>query len=229
MALYAIGDLHLSLESGKPMDVFGGNWENYTEKIKAGFSTLKPDDLCVVCGDITWAMSLKEAKADFRFIDELPGRKIVLKGNHDYWWTTAAKAYSFFRENDFETIDILHNNCYFYGGTAICGTRGWFYEEETGGAHDKKIMNRELMRLETSLKAAGSAEIICFFHYPPVFKDYLCREILSLLHKYNVKTCCYGHIHGAGHRYAITGNYDGIEFNMVSADHINFIPKKIND
>jgi len=229
MSLYAIGDLHLSLESGKPMDVFGGNWGNYTEKLKVGFSTLKPWDICVICGDISWAMSIKEAASDFRFIEELPGRKIILKGNHDYWWTTATKAHSFFRQNNIETIDILHNNCYFYGSKAICGTRGWFYEEETGGAHDKKIMSRELIRLEASLKAAGGTEIICFFHYPPVYKDYICHEIIDLMHKHNVKTCCYGHIHGAGHRYAIEGKFDGINYHMVSADYLNFNPKKIAD
>ncbi len=229
MSLYAIGDLHLSLESGKPMDVFGGNWENYVEKLRAGFSGLTAQDICVICGDITWAMSLKEASSDFGFINELPGRKIVLKGNHDYWWTTAAKAYAFFRRNGFDTIDVLHNNCYFYGDTAICGTRGWFYEEESGGEHDKKIMNREIIRLEASLRLAGEAEKICFFHYPPVYKDYTCHEILELMQRYNVKTCCYGHIHGAGHRFAIEGQYGGIDFNMVSADHIGFTPKKIAD
>lgn len=227
MSLYAIGDLHLSLESGKPMDVFGGNWGNYTEKLKMGFSNLKPWDTCVICGDLSWAMNITEAYSDFKFIHEFPGRKIILKGNHDYWWTTATKAYAFFMKHGFDTIDILHNNCYFFGSIAVCGTRGWFYEEETDGEHDKKIMHRELIRFETSLKSAVGAEIICFFHYPPVYKDYICREFVALMHKYNVKKCCYGHIHGAGHRFAVEGIYDGIEYQMVSADWLNFIPKKI--
>jgi len=229
MSLYAIGDLHLSLGADKPMDVFGGNWENYTEKLKSGFSKLKPDDICVLCGDLTWGMTIEDSLPDFRFIEEFPGRKIVLKGNHDYWWTTATKAYNFFKANDIGTIDILHNNCYFYGKTAICGTRGWFYEEETHGAHDRKILNRELIRLETSLKAAGDAEKICFFHYPPIYRDYRCAEILEILECYGVKICCYGHIHGAGRKYALEGEYEGIEYRMVSADNLNFIPCKILD
>lgn len=229
MSLYAIGDLHLSLSADKPMDVFGGNWGNYVEKIKLGFAKLKPDDLCVLCGDLSWAMTIEDALADFRFIEDLPGRKIVLKGNHDYWWTTATKAYKFFGANGISTIDILHNNCYFYGDTAICGTRGWFYEEESHGAHDRKILNREIIRLETSLKAAGSAEKICFFHYPPIYRDYRCSEILDMMKHYNVKVCCYGHIHGSGRRYALEGPYEGIEYHMVSADHINFNPIKVLD
>ncbi len=229
MSLYAIGDLHLSLNTNKPMDVFGGNWENYVQKIKAGFESLGPDDVCVLCGDLTWGMTLQESLPDFKFIDLLPGKKVILKGNHDYWWTTASKAYGFFKANDINTIDILHNNCYFYGNTALCGTRGWFFEEETGSPHDKKIMNRELIRLETSLKMAGDAEKICFFHYPPVYNDYSCPEILELMRAYGVKTCCYGHIHGAGRKFGIEGLYGGISYHMVSADHINFIPQKIID
>lgn len=229
MSLYAIGDLHLSLGTDKPMDVFGGSWENYIEKIESGFANLKPEDICVLCGDLTWGMTIEEALPDFRFINNLPGRKIVLKGNHDYWWTTATKAYRIFRTNGIDKIDILHNNCYFYGGVAICGTRGWFYEEETHGPHDKKILSREVIRLETSLKAAGSAEKICFFHYPPVYKDYRCDEILDLLSHYGVKICCYGHIHGSGRKYALEGSYKGVEYYMVSADHLDFTPFKVLD
>ncbi len=228
MALYAIGDLHLSLGAEKPMDVFGGRWENYIEKLKNGFSVLTNDDTCVICGDITWGMSLDDCLDDFRFINAVPGRKIILKGNHDYWWTTASKAYKFFEANGISTIDILHNNCYFFGSTAICGTRGWFYEEETHGEHDRKIMLREVMRLETSLKAAdGADEKLCFFHYPPRFGSYVCEEIIDLMDKYGVKRCWYGHIHGPGHRIAVTGNVGGIEYNMVSADFVDFRPVKI--
>lgn len=155
MALYAIGDLHLSLGADKPMDVFGGPWENYVEKIKLGFSSLHDDDVCVLCGDLAWGMTMEQALPDFQFIEALPGKKILLKGNHDFWWSTAKKAYSFFAAHDMHTMDILNNNCYFYGDYAICGTRGWFYEEARGEAHDRKIMLREVGRLETSLKAAG--------------------------------------------------------------------------
>ena len=152
MALYAIGDTHLSLSSNKPMDVFGGGWEGYVDKLQKGFAAVGPEDTVVLCGDLSWGMSLEEAKKDFAFLDALPGaRKLLLKGNHDYWWNTAAKMNRFFAESGFSTLRILHNNCYEYGGYALCGTRGWFYEE-TG---DQKVFKRELIRLEASLKAAG--------------------------------------------------------------------------
>ena len=214
--LYAIGDLHLSIGSDKPMQVFGAAWDDYENRTVAGFSTLQPDDVCVLCGDISWGMSLEESVEDFKFIDRLNGKKIVLKGNHDYWWTTAAKARRMCADNGLTTIDFLHNNCFRVGDIAICGTRGWFYEEEKGSAHDRKIMLRELMRLETSLKAGeDSRERICFLHYPPVYKDYVCPEMLALLKKYGVRRCYYGHIHGPGLRSAIQGPYEGICFRMV--------------
>jgi predicted phosphohydrolase len=228
MSLYAIGDLHLSLGTDKPMDVFGGNWNNYVEKIKEGFSRLDSADTCVICGDLTWAMSLETSLQDFSFIDLLPGKKIILKGNHDYWWSTATKAKAFFAKNGINSIDILNNNCFFYENAAICGTRGWFFEEETGTAHDKKIMMREVQRLETSLKAAGNAEEkICFLHYPPKFKNYYCREIIEILNNYGVKSCWYGHIHSHGHKWAVTGNSEGITYNLVSADFVNFTPVRV--
>ena len=144
MALYAIGDTHLSLSSNKPMDVFGGGWEGYVDKLQKGFAAVGPEDTVVLCGDLSWGMSLDEAKEDFAFLDTLPGaRKLLLKGNHDYWWNTAAKMNRFFAESGFSTLRILHNNCYEYGGYALCGTRGWFYEE----AGDQKVFKRELIRL----------------------------------------------------------------------------------
>ena len=190
MALYAIGDLHLSLGADKPMDVFGGPWENYVEKIKLGFSALHDDDVCVLCGDLAWGMTMEQALPDFQFIEALPGKKILLKGNHDFWWSTAKKAYSFFAAHDMHTMDILNNNCYFYGDYAICGTRGWFYEEARGEAHDRKIMLREVGRLETSLKAAGDKTKLVFLHYPPKYLGYECPEILDLLDAYHVPLCC---------------------------------------
>ncbi|MBP8639509.1 MAG: metallophosphoesterase [Oscillospiraceae bacterium] len=230
MALYAIGDLHLSISTNKPMDIFGSRWENHTEKLCSAFSSLTEDDLTVICGDLSWGMDLNEAREDFLFIDRLPGRKIILKGNHDYWWSTASKAKSFFGQNGITTIDILNNNCYFYGeGNAICGTRGWFYEEETGSAHDKKIMNRELLRLETSLKAAVDRKKYVFLHYPPKYGGYVCTEILDLFDKYGAVMCCAGHIHGKSLQNIFEGKYRGVEYRMVSADHLNFSPIKILD
>jgi len=227
MALYAIGDLHLSLGSEKPMDVFGGRWDNYVEKIVEGFSALTDDDTCIICGDISWAMSMEEAVSDFKFISDLPGKKIILKGNHDYWWSTANKAYSCFAANGIENIDILHNNCFFYEDYAICGTRGWFYEEEKSPEHDKKIMAREIMRLEASLKAAGDKRKLVFLHYPPIYHKYECPEILSLLREYKAERCCYGHLHSKSCHLAFTGVRDGTQFSLVSADFVNFSPIKL--
>lgn len=230
MSLYAIGDLHLSLAAEKPMDVFGGCWENYVEKIKEGFSALKPEDVCVLCGDLSWSIDLPGAAEDFCFVGRLPGRKIVLKGNHDYWWSTATKARNFLAGLGVENIDFLHNNFFPYGDdAAICGTRGWFYEEEKGGEHDRKMMLRELGRLETSLAAAGEREKYVFLHYPPKYGRYECPELLDLLEKYGVRLCAAGHIHGAGRRLAFQGELRGTRHLLVSADQVGFCPVKILD
>ena len=227
MALYTIGDLHLSLFKEKPMDIFGDKWRDHTEKLRASFTNLKDDDLTVLCGDLSWGMSLEETAPDFKFVDALPGKKIILKGNHDYWWTTAAKTKRFFTEQGITTIDILHNNAFFWGDFALCGTRGWFYEEEKGGTHDQKIMRREIMRLEASLKAAGDRMKIVFLHYPPIYANYRCEEILSLLKEHRVPLCYYGHIHGKGCAWAFNGCLDGTQFKLVSADFVNFTPVEI--
>ncbi len=227
MALYTIGDTHLSLAKDKPMDIFGEKWKNHAQKLKDGFLIVGEDDLTVICGDISWGMGIEETKEDFLFIDALPGKKIILKGNHDYWWSTAAKAKKFFAQNGITTIDILYNNSFDYGEYAICGTRGWFYEEEKGGEHDAKIMRREIMRLEASLKAAGDKKKLVFLHYPPLFQSYRCEEILELLKSYEVRLCCYGHIHGKGCAYAFNGWRDGTEFRLVSADFVDFTPVKL--
>lgn len=227
MALYAIGDLHLSLSGEKPMDRFGEIWCNHTQKLIEGFRGVGPDDLTVLCGDLSWAMSLETAEEDFRFIHELPGKKLILKGNHDYWWSTATKAYRFFETRGMDSFGILHNNAYFYGNTALCGTRGWFYEEDRGTEHDRKMLLREVQRLEISLKAGGDLEKIVFLHYPPVFQNYRCEEILHLLQEYEVKRCYYGHIHGRGIPLAFNGWIGCTRFELVSADRLGFIPFKI--
>lgn len=227
MALYAIGDLHLCLGAPKPMDVFGGSWTGYMDKLKQGVSVITPQDTTVLLGDLSWALDLEEALPDFSWIDQIPGRKIILKGNHDYWWSTATKFYDFCQKNGFSNQHILNNNCYFYEDTAICGTRGWFFEEERSGQHDEKVFKRELLRLETSLKAAGDAQKIVFLHYPPRYKGYVCEPILELLAQYHVRSCFYGHLHGASHGLAMEGIWDGIEYKLVSADRIQFQPVKI--
>lgn len=227
MALYAIGDTHLSLSSNKPMDVFGGGWEGYVDKLQKGFAAVGPEDTVVLCGDLSWGMSLEEAKKDFAFLDALPGaRKLLLKGNHDYWWNTAAKMKRFFSDNGLTTLDILHNNCHTYGDYALCGTRGWFYEEEQTG-HNEKVFNREVMRLEASLKAAGGRPILAFLHYPPLYTGYRCPEIIAKLEEYGVERCCYGHLHGPTHKRAIEGTVGTVAYSLVSADYLGFVPKKI--
>jgi predicted phosphohydrolase len=228
MALFAIGDLHLSLAAEKPMDVFGGGWDGYVEKIKSGFEVVSDDDVCVLCGDLSWGMSLPDCLADFEFIGRLPGKKIILKGNHDYWFSTAKSAKDFFAKNNIPNIDILNNNSFIYENKAICGTRGWLFDEEHDSAHNAKIMAREVLRLEASLKSApADMEKLCFFHYPPRFNNYVSTEMISVMEKYGVKRCWYGHIHGHAHRLAVQREVDGIEYRMISADYVNFVPQKI--
>lgn len=227
MALYALGDLHLAFGADKPMDIFGGRWEGYTDKLRAGLSVLRPEDTLVIPGDFCWALSLEEAEEDFAFLESFPGKKLLVKGNHDYWWNTASKFSAFCTAHGFENLRLLHNNCHFYGELALCGTRGWFFEEEKGGTHDEKVFRRELIRLEASLKAAGDCEKLCFLHYPPRYRGYTCPEILELLSKYAVKACYYGHLHGDSHKLALEGNYAGTEFSLVASDYVNFKPVKI--
>ena len=227
MALYAIGDLHLCLGAPKPMDIFGGNWTGYMDKLEKGFSCVTEEDTTVLLGDLSWALDLQEAQPDFAWIDRIPGRKIILKGNHDYWWSTAKKFYKFCQDNGFSNQFVLNNNFYEYDGYAICGTRGWFFEEEKSGQHDEKVFKRELLRLETSLKEAGERPKLVFLHYPPRYKGYTCEPILVLLERYDVRHCYYGHLHGASHGLAMEGIWDGVEYHLVSADKIQFQPVKI--
>ena len=224
MALYAIGDLHLSLGAEKPMDVFGGKWLGYMDKLQEGLSCIGPEDTTVLLGDLSWALNLEGAVKDFAWINQIPGRKIILKGNHDYWWSTAAKFYKFCQENGFENQWILNNNHYEYDGWAICGTRGWFFEEDRGGTHDEKVFRRELIRLETSLKSAGDRNKMVFLHYPPRYRGYECREIIELLERYEVRRCFYGHLHSESHKLAVEGLWGGVEYRLVAADYIGFKP-----
>ena len=229
MALYAIGDLHLCLGAHKPMDIFGGAWVGYMEKLRDGMSVITDQDTTVLMGDLSWALDLPSSAADFAWINQIPGRKIILKGNHDYWWSTAAKFNKFCQEQGFENLYLLNNNYYEYGDYAICGTRGWFFEEERSGQHDEKVFRRELIRLEASLKAAGEKRKYVFLHYPPRYKGYECTEILQLLEKYEVRRCFYGHLHGGSHKLAMEGLWDGVDFKLCAADYIGFRPYKVFD
>ena len=228
MAIFVVGDLHLSLGGDKPMDVFEG-WEGYLPKLEANWRTLiSPQDTVILAGDTSWAMKLEDAVQDFQFLHSLPGEKILLKGNHDYWWETVSKMTRFFEAEGLHNFEFLHNNCLCYGDVALCGTRGWFLDVEKG-PHNEKMLRREVMRLEASLKAAGDREKICFLHYPPLYQGYRCQEILDLLAKYHIERCCYGHLHGRSTRAAFEEEHQGTAFALVSADHLHFTPKKLLD
>ena len=232
MALYVIGDTHFSEGCNKPMDIFGGAWTGYRDKLVSSLSVLQPEDTLVLAGDFSWGMSLQEALPDFRLLDSFPGKKLLIKGNHDYWWETVSKMKRFFAENAIETIDFLHNSCYFYNGAALCGTRGWFYDKNDPAAGDDKIFKRELIRLEASLKAAvdqGAQEIDCFLHYPPVFAGTEVPQITGILSRYPVKRVFYGHLHGESLRGAFSGMRNGIYYAVVSADALGFKPIQIRE
>ena len=172
-------------------------------------------------------MDLETALPDFRFLNDLPGKKLLLKGNHDYWWTTAAKMTAFFKNNGLDRLYLLHNNCMPWEDLALCGTRGWFYEEETGTEHDKKILRREVGRLAASLDAARDREKLVFLHYPPLYLQYQCPEIMDTLSAYGVEECYYGHIHGKGAHAAFIGERDGVKYRLVSGDFLDFFPYKV--
>lgn len=226
MAIYTIGDLHLSLGCEKPMDIFPG-WQGYMEKLERHWNTLvRPEDTVVLAGDTSWAMKLEDTVADFSFLQRLPGQKLLLKGNHDYWWTTVKKMERFLQENGFDSLHILHNNSILAEGLAVCGTRSWMFDVEE--AHDEKVMNRELGRLRASLDAAQEgAERVAFLHYPPVYPNANAQQVIDLLKEYNVKRCFYGHLHGNAIRFAVQGMVDGIEYRLISADALAFCPYKI--
>lgn len=228
MALFTISDLHLSLSSDKPMDIFKG-WEGYVEKLKNNWlQNIAEDDTVVIPGDISWEMRINNTFDDFNFINKLPGRKIIMKGNHDLWWDSVSKMNRFFDEKGFK-FDILHNNCYVYGDYALAGSRGWFYDDNTADA--SKVLLREVGRIERSLTEAQKTgkEIILFLHYPPLTTDSKCDEILNVIEKYNVKRCFYGHIHKAGSFKVFNGTYNNIVFRCVSCDILGFVPLKITN
>lgn len=223
MSLYVIGDTHLSFASGKSMDVFEG-WEDYTERLKNNWQRLvEPNDTVVINGDISWGMSLDESYKDFEFLNSLNGNKIIIKGNHDFWWSTKTKAELFFKENGFDTLKILHNNAYRVENISVAGSRGWFFDAED----DDKVMARECARIERSIIAAKElgGETVLFLHYPPVSPAKDCERIISVLEKYGVKRCYYGHLHGSSLKYAFNGQKYGIDFRLVSADYLGFCPK----
>ena len=231
MALYAIADLHLSESVNKPMDKFGIQWHDHVRKIKENWQ-LRDDDVCVIAGDTSWAIDLEEAEADMRLINELPGKKIILKGNHDYWWSTLRKIRLFLKEKGFDSIEMLQNNAFRVGDEYICGTRGGI--PGVGTQEDEKIIAREAGRLKLSITAAKKenpdAEPIVFLHYPPLFGQDRCEPVMNVLREFGIKRVFYGHLHGsAAHALAVTGVHEGIDFQLIAGDYIGFRPLKISD
>ena len=225
--IYAISDLHLSFGVNKPMNIFGKKWDNYEQRIKENWERrVKSDDYVLLPGDLSWGLTLKESRKDFEFINSLPGRKIILKGNHDYYFSTKSKLYNFFKENNFDTIDILHNNSYVIGDYVVCGTRGWGKTESGDATLDKKITAREEIRLRLSLEEAKKTgkKIIVAMHYPPFYSKFC-----SIMKEYGVVLCIYGHLHGYGTFMIKEGIIDEIEYKMVSCDHTGFDVVKLFD
>ncbi|MEG1845796.1 MAG: metallophosphoesterase [Oscillospiraceae bacterium] len=227
MSIFAIGDTHLSFGADKSMNIFRG-WDNYVERLEKNWkSIITDDDTVVIMGDVSWAMSLEAALPDFKFIESLPGEKIILKGNHDYWWNTKKKMDAFFEENNLKSIKILHNNAYRVGDYSICGTRGWFFDAEKDS--DNKIVLREIGRLKASIDCGRElgGEPIVFFHYPPVNTVQKCDLIYDTLINEKIKRCYYAHIHSASVKLAFNGEKDGIFFALLSSDYLSFCPKLI--
>ena len=228
MSIYTIGDLHLSFKNPKPMNIFGENWKDHEEKIKKDWmSKVKEEDTVIHPGDFSWGMKLEDTIPDFEYLKNLPGKKILLKGNHEYWWTTINNMKNFLTENNFKNIDFIQNNSIVVENKIICGTRGWSLNNiET--ENSKKILAREAIRLELSIKDAMSKnekeekEIIVFMHYPPITKQELNTDFFKLLKKYKIKRCYYAHLHGKSLEEAVQGNIEGIEFKVVSADGLDF-------
>ena len=222
MSLFAIADTHLSFGTDKPMDTFEG-WQNYTEKLQNNWNKIvSPADDVIIAGDISWAMNFDELRADFEFIEKLNGNKIILKGNHDYWWNTLTKMNKFLEDNGFKTIRFMHNNSFVCGGVSVCGSRGWLFESED--EFDEKVLNREVMRLKKSLEEAEMPEKIVFLHYPPLTSNSRCDEIINVLKENNITKCYYGHLHGDAAKYSIDDTVDGISFKLISCDRLKFTP-----
>ena len=237
MSVYSIADLHLPGKDGnnKSMEIFGSRWTGCVDKlIKNWTAVVNDNDTIVIPGDISWAMTLEDAIDDFKLLESLPGQKIIGKGNHDFWWATASKMNKFFEKNNFKTLRILYNNSYVVEGCAICGSRGWFSDEanqKTVGDVDwLKIVDRETARLKLSLESVSADSLhlpkIVFLHFPPVWGNFLCQEILDTLTKYGVKNCYFGHIHG-GYNLPSVLYYGDMRLVRISADHLSFLPYPI--
>lgn len=225
MSLWTIGDLHLSYGTNKPMDIFGEHWKDHDKKIKNHWlQTVGQDDVVVIPGDVSWAINMDEMRSDLVFLHSLPGKKIIIKGNHDYWWETQRKMNIFLDELQYDDIVFLQNNHYLYENTAICGTRGWSLE----GEDHEKMLKRETGRLRLSLESAPEeCDKIVFFHFPPICPENVYMPLIELMNEFGVTSCYYGHLHGASSQNAVIGEHFGINFSLVSADTLDFYPCNI--
>ena len=228
MSIYAIGDLHFPGGQEKPMDVFGSRWDDHVSRvIEQWKSTVSPDDLVLIPGDISWAMYFEQAKEDLLLVSQLPGEKLLLRGNHDYWWTSVGKIRAWLPEG----MHALQNDSFVWQDVMICGARGWVFPtaQNTLSETDLKIYNRELIRLELSLQQSKNRKlpILAMMHYPPLLKDHRETAFTDLLEQYNVTACCYGHLHDTGIANGFQGLWRGISYHLVSCDSIAFTPQLI--
>lgn len=231
MALYAISDLHLAFSTNKPMNIFGSNWDNHDEKIKDNWlKKITEDDVVLISGDISWSMTKSDSVKDLDWINELPGKKYLVRGNHDYWWSSITKLNAMY-----ENMKFIQNNYFTYKDYAICGSRGWLCPDPEGERFtekDEKIYSREQIRLRLSLDAAkrdGYEKIICMIHYPPTNEKFEESAFTEIFKEYNVEKVIYGHLHGAALGRVINGMWRGREYYMTSSDYLNFDPIKILD
>lgn len=229
MNVYGISDLHLSFGVNKPMDIFGSKWKNYEEKVKENWNSVAlDDDVIIIPGDISWGMTFKETVKDFEFINDLKGNKIILKGNHDYYFSTKTKVNNFLKENEFNTIKVLYNDAIDTEKYIICGTRGWGKTESKDKELEKKIIKREEGRLRISLdkgmkikrsylEKGIDKDILVAMHFPPFTGNFK-----NILEEYGVKKCIYGHLHGFAHSLVKEGMIDGVQYVMVGCDYTGF-------
>jgi uncharacterized protein len=227
MALYAISDLHLAMDGSKPMDIFGENWIGHDQKIRENWENIiNNEDSVLIAGDISWSVKMKEGMKDLDWINTLPGKKFIVRGNHDYWWEKITKLNKLYAN-----IKFIQNNFFTYEDYAICGSRGWSCPGgENFTIHDDKIYKRELLRLELSIDAAvkaGYKKYIVMLHFPPTNEKFEDSGFTEIFKKYGVEKVIYGHIHGPSLKNAFTGNRDGAEFILTSCDYIDFAPIKI--
>ncbi|MGN1116011.1 MAG: metallophosphoesterase [Candidatus Ornithomonoglobus sp.] len=229
MAIFTIGDLHLPLGIDKPMNKFGQQWDSYVDRIAKNWAAaVRDEDTVVIPGDFSWATYIEQAQRDFEYLEALPGRKIIVKGNHDYWWTTMSKLNEYITKNNFKSISFLQNNSYTADRISICGTRGWLYPAwTTFSESDEKYFNREVGRLELSLKTAQTDKIYVFTHYPPMSREGEGNAFTEMMKRYGVSRCYYGHLHGYSHANRIPDTVDGIEYHLVSSDYLRFMLKAV--